>query len=65
MRKILIQSGAAFIVGILLFLAGDRLGLIPDLLIPAGVIFAVAGAIGFILGLIIREPDEVRPGGGT
>jgi uncharacterized membrane protein YjjP (DUF1212 family) len=62
MRKIFVQSIAAFIIGAGVYLAGDRLNLYPDFLIPAGVVLMISGVTAFILGLIIREPAETKPG---
>ena len=61
-KKYLIQSMGVFIIGILLFFAGDRAGIIPTILIPLGIIIAIAGGIAFILALILRDPEEIRPG---
>jgi len=60
-KKYLIQSIWVLIIGILLFLAGDRAGIIPSILVPLGIIIAIAGGIAFILSLILRDPNEIGP----
>jgi len=60
MRKVLVQSIIAFLLGILIYLAGNQAGLLPGVLIPLGVLLIIAGAIAFILGLVLKEPRDTR-----
>jgi ABC-type Fe3+-siderophore transport system permease subunit len=61
-KKYLIQSIGVLCIGILIYLAGDWVGIIPAILIPLGIIIAIAGGVAFILALILRDPDEISPG---
>ncbi len=58
-KKYLIQSVGIVFTGILLFVAGDWMGIIPGILIPLGIILAIAGGIAFVLAFILRDPEEI------
>lgn len=58
-KKYLIQSIGILVMGILLFVAGDWMGIIPGILIPLGIIFAIAGGIAFVLAFILRDPGKI------
>lgn len=58
-KKYLIQSVGIVVIGILLFIAGDRMRIIPGILIPLGIILAIAGGIAFVLAFILRDPEEI------
>ena len=60
-KKYMKQGAGIFVIGILIYLIGDRMGIIPAIFIPLGVIFAIGGVVGFILALILGEPDEIGP----
>ncbi|OPY39947.1 MAG: hypothetical protein A4E40_00942 [Methanoregulaceae archaeon PtaU1.Bin059] len=54
-QKILMQSMVAFFAGVFLYSIGDIAGLLPEFLIPLGVLCGIGGVTGMVLSLIIRE----------
>jgi hypothetical protein len=57
MKQVIRQNSVALAIGILLFMAGEFAGRYAGIVETAGVLIAVAGAVGIVLGLIIREPE--------
>ena len=45
----------AFFAGVFLYSIGDIAGLLPEFLIPLGVLCGIGGVTGMVLSLIIRE----------
>ncbi|HPH34791.1 MAG TPA: hypothetical protein PLU94_04775 [Methanoregulaceae archaeon] len=54
------QSAAALAIGILFFMAGEFAGAYATVMETAGVLLAVAGGIGILLGLVVTEREH-RP----
>ncbi|OPY43826.1 MAG: hypothetical protein A4E40_00008 [Methanoregulaceae archaeon PtaU1.Bin059] len=58
-KKILLQSTVALFIGISLYGIGDIAGLLPEFLIPLGILFGIGGVIGIVLSLIIH--GDIKP----